>query len=154
MYLNKKLNAFTLSELLVVLVIVGILIAIAIPSFMPLITKARSLEAQKQLKHVHSLQRIYFYEYAAFSDDLQKIDFEQEKAQDGSDKNNYTIEIVNASNTSFLARATAIKDFDQDGDIDLLLGSLAFEVVPPMGLVDKWVEKGLPFVLLENKAIK
>lgn len=43
------------------------------------------------------------------------------------------------------------KDMDSDGDMDLILGSLAFEVVPPMGLVNKWVELGLPFVILENK---
>lgn len=112
---KKNLSAFTLSELLVVLVIVGILIAIAIPSFMPLISKTRSLEAKKQLKHVHSLQKIYFYEYSSFSDDLLRIDFEQSKALDGTDENNYAIEVVNATNTTFLARATATKDFDQDG---------------------------------------
>lgn len=112
---KKNLSAFTLSELLVVLVIVGILIAIAIPSFMPLISKTRSLEARKQLKHVHSLQKIYFYEYSSFSDDLMRIDFEQTKALDGTDENNYFIEMVNATNTTFLARATATKDFDQDG---------------------------------------
>lgn len=42
-------------------------------------------------------------------------------------------------------------DYDGDGDIDIILGSLAFEVVPPNGLVQKWVEKGVPFVVLENK---
>ena len=42
-------------------------------------------------------------------------------------------------------------DYDQDGDMDLVLGSLAFEVVPPMGLVNQWVEKGIPFIVLENE---
>lgn len=42
-------------------------------------------------------------------------------------------------------------DLDKDGDTDLLLGSLTFEVVPAMGLVDKWVKAGIPFVLLENQ---
>jgi hypothetical protein len=42
-------------------------------------------------------------------------------------------------------------DPDQDGDTDLILGSLTFEVVPQMGLVDKWVEGGLPFILLQNQ---
>ncbi|NRB52962.1 MAG: VCBS repeat-containing protein [Saprospiraceae bacterium] len=41
-------------------------------------------------------------------------------------------------------------DPDQDGDIDLLLGSLAFEVVPPSPLLQKWVDNGIPFILLEN----
>ncbi len=42
-------------------------------------------------------------------------------------------------------------DFDGDGDDDIVLGSLAFEVVPPMGLVQKWAEAGIPYVILENK---
>lgn len=115
MNINKKISAFTLSELLVVLVIVGILISIAIPAFMPLIANAKSVEAKQQLKHLHSLQRVYFYEYSTFSDELLRIGFEQTIAQDGTNQNNYDIEIVSATNTTFLARATANKDFDQDG---------------------------------------
>ncbi len=42
-------------------------------------------------------------------------------------------------------------DPDQDGDIDLLLGAMTFEVVPPVGLIEKWVAGGLPFVFLENQ---
>lgn len=43
-------------------------------------------------------------------------------------------------------------DMDSDGDLDLVLGSLAFEVVPESPLLDQWVEQGLPFVVLENRA--
>jgi len=42
-------------------------------------------------------------------------------------------------------------DYDGDGDEDLLLGSLAFEVVPPQGLVERWVADGLPYLILENQ---
>lgn len=42
-------------------------------------------------------------------------------------------------------------DPDHDGDVDLLLGSLAFEVVPPSPLLRQWVDNGIPFVLLENQ---
>lgn len=41
-------------------------------------------------------------------------------------------------------------DVDKDGDMDIILGSLAFEVIPDNGLVDQWVENGIPFLLLEN----
>ncbi|HMQ48506.1 MAG TPA: VCBS repeat-containing protein [Saprospiraceae bacterium] len=44
-------------------------------------------------------------------------------------------------------------DVDQDGDTDIVLGSLAFEVVPDGGELAKWVENGIPFVLLDNQYI-
>lgn len=42
-------------------------------------------------------------------------------------------------------------DRDSDGDIDLVLGSLAFEAINKGALVQKWVEQGIPFVYLENQ---
>jgi len=44
-------------------------------------------------------------------------------------------------------------DLDNDGDIDLALGSLAFEVIPDNGEVEGWVQNGLPFLVLENLAV-
>jgi FG-GAP-like repeat len=41
-------------------------------------------------------------------------------------------------------------DVDLDGDIDLVLGSLAFEVIPDRGEIKGWLEKGIPFLVLEN----
>lgn len=43
-------------------------------------------------------------------------------------------------------------DLDGDGDEDLALGSLAFEVVPDGGEVQRWVAQGVPFVVLWNGA--
>jgi hypothetical protein len=43
-------------------------------------------------------------------------------------------------------------DLDSDGDLDLVLGSMAFEVVPDNGEVGKWVKGGIPFVVLKNRA--
>lgn len=42
-------------------------------------------------------------------------------------------------------------DMDQDGDIDLVLGSLAFEVIDGQHWVDRWTAAGVPFILLENR---
>lgn len=42
-------------------------------------------------------------------------------------------------------------DLDRDGDLDIVLGSLAFEVVPSTGILNQWVASGLPFVVLENQ---
>lgn len=45
----------------------------------------------------------------------------------------------------------AAGDPDGDGDTDLLLGSLAFEVVPDGGELARWVRQGVPFLYLENR---
>lgn len=50
---GKCLRAFSLPEMLVVLVIIGILVLIALPNLMPLISKAKAMEAQQQLAFVH-----------------------------------------------------------------------------------------------------
>lgn len=42
-------------------------------------------------------------------------------------------------------------DKDGDGDLDLVLGALTFEVKPDRGEVKRWIEGGLPFVVLENR---
>jgi hypothetical protein len=43
-------------------------------------------------------------------------------------------------------------DHDGDGDEDVILGSLAFEVIGNDTLIDHWMKQGLPFILLENTA--
>ena len=50
---GQGLRAFSLPEMLVVLVIIDILVLIALPNLMPLISKAKALEAQQQLAFVH-----------------------------------------------------------------------------------------------------
>ncbi len=117
----KKLNAFTLTEVLVVLVIVGILVLLALPNLMPLITKAKTTEAKIQLEHLHTLERSHFYEKSRYSSDLNDIGFIQEKlvTEDEKGQANYRVEIVEASPTTFLGKATAVVDFDADGTFNI-----------------------------------
>src|ERR1700712_2270134 len=109
-----KLKAYTLTEILVVLCIIGILTLLALPILMPLITKAKSTEAKIQLEHVNTLEKNYFYEKSKYTKDLIEIGFIQEKlSTDSKDgRANYRIEIISATNTSFVARATAVVDFN------------------------------------------
>jgi type IV pilus assembly protein PilE len=112
---KKKLKAFTLVELLVVLIIIGILVLLALPRLMPLISRAKSTEAELQLGHVHTLEKSYFYLKSKYSNVLNEIDFEQEKLVTDGGTANYQIEVIEASVSGFLARATAVVDFDGDG---------------------------------------
>lgn len=120
-YQTKKLKAFTLTEVLVVLVIVGILVLMALPNLLPLITKAKSTEAKVQLEHLYTLEKNYFYEHSKYSNDLNAVSFVQEKLSTEGDKGqaNYRVEIVEASATTFVARATAVVDFDGDGTFNV-----------------------------------
>jgi len=114
-----RLPAFTLTEVLVVLIIIGILILLALPNLMPLITKAKSTEAKLQLEHVYTLEKNFFYEKSRYSKDLTEIAFEQEKLSTAGGQANYRIEIIDANNTGFRARATAVVDFDGDGNFNV-----------------------------------
>ena len=117
--LKLKLKAFTLTEVLVVLIIIGILILLALPNLMPLITKAKSTEAKLQLQHIYTLEKNYYYEKSRYSRGLTDISFEQQKLSTDGGQANYRIEIVDASNNSFRARATAVVDFNGDCKFDV-----------------------------------
>ena len=112
---KSELKAFSLPELLVVLVIIGILVLIALPNLMPLISKAKSTEAQQQLVFLHTLEKTHFYMNSRYSASLEELGFEQQKLVTDGGSANYRIEVTEASEKGFKAKATAVVDFDGDG---------------------------------------
>ncbi len=117
--LSRRVPAFTLTELLVVLVIVGILVLLALPNLMPLISKAKSTEAKVQLEFLHTQEKNYFYEHSKYSTSLDDVSFIQEKLVSEGGRANYRVEIESATQTTFLAKATAVTDFDGDGTLNV-----------------------------------
>lgn len=115
----KTLHAFSLPELLVVLVIIGILVLIALPNLMPLITKAKNTEAQQQLIFLHTLQKSNFYTYSRYSDSLEDLGFEQQRLTTDGGNANYKVEIQDASDQTFRATATSVVDFNGDGTFNV-----------------------------------
>lgn len=117
--INKRkkgyLPAFSLTELLIVMVIIGILVLVALPNLMPLISRARSTEAKLQLNHAYTLQKTHFMEYSKYSENLEKIGFEQEKLVEEGGQANYIIEVIESSPDGFIIQAKAVVDFDKDG---------------------------------------
>jgi len=57
---KRNKTGFTLIELMVVVVIIGILAALAIPRFMMSASKSKQSEAKQLLKQIYSMQRAYF----------------------------------------------------------------------------------------------
>jgi len=111
----KKVRSYNLQETLIVLAIIGILLLIALPNLMPLITKAKSIEAQTQLKAIYNSEKQYYFMHSKYSNDFQALDFELPKTVNENGSANYTYEIIQAGTTDFKIRATAVIDFNGDG---------------------------------------
>ncbi|MBF0391025.1 MAG: dolichyl-phosphate-mannose--protein mannosyltransferase [Desulfamplus sp.] len=60
---------------MIVVAIIGILAAIAIPNFINYQCKAKQAEAKSGLGTIRSMQEAYFAEYDAYADSMDKIGF-------------------------------------------------------------------------------
>lgn len=117
---TKKLKAFSLNELLVVMVIVGILAAIAIPQFSDYTAKAYRTEAEGMLNAIKNRQDAYRMGKFEFSTDLKKIGFETPPKESEGGNSVYTYEVIEADKTTFVAQAKADKDYDGDGQFEVI----------------------------------
>lgn len=116
---KMRLKAMTLTELLVVLAILGILVLMAYPVVMPIFQKAHSTEAKMQLKHLCTLQKTYFLEHARYGKEFKEIGFEQATLQDQGGTAKYQIQIVESGTNTFVAQAISVVDFDGDGQMNI-----------------------------------
>ena len=117
--LKRKVFALNLQETLIVLAIIGILLLLALPNLMPLISKAKSIEAQTQLKAIYNSQTTHRYMYSKYTADINELDFIPPQTVKENGTANYHYEILSASDVSFKARAEAVTDFDGDGVLNV-----------------------------------
>ena len=89
----KNQKGFSLVELMVVVAIIGILAAIAIPNFQRYQSKSRQTEAKLTLGGMYASQRIFAGEWNYLSADLQQIGF----AMDGNSNSRYRVGWAEAS---------------------------------------------------------
>lgn len=135
----KKQTGFTLIELMIVVTIVGIIAAIAYPSYQNQVRKARRSEAQQLLLGASSREEQFILDRREYTDDFAEMKF----ASDGWDctatttkcVNNYyevTIDVDNAA-TPPTYDITAEAQGDQVSD-----GNLSYDSTGTKSPADKW----------------
>src|SRR3981189_2214274 len=77
--MKKRLESgFTLIELMIVVAIIGILAAIAIPNFIKFQARSKQSEAKANLKAIFTAQKAFFQEKDRFSSLTGEVGFEPE----------------------------------------------------------------------------
>jgi prepilin-type N-terminal cleavage/methylation domain-containing protein len=115
---NKQ--GFTLIELLIVVVIIGILAAIAIPKFSATREKAYRSTMQADLRNLATQQELYYSDNYTYSNDLAALGFVESRA--------ITVNVTNASATGWaatsehdaLAGETCTTEHGDQGDGDIV----------------------------------
>jgi len=75
LFLMQNQRGFSLTELMIVVAIIGILATIAIPNFLRYQAKAKQTEAKSNLVALHTAEIAYFAEYNGFIGDFNAIGF-------------------------------------------------------------------------------
>src|SRR5262245_54162774 len=95
---TDRRSGFTLIELLIVVVIIGILAAIAIPKFQSTKGKANAAGLKSDLRNLSSAQEAYFFENAGYAADVATLNI---KLSPG-----VVLTIVDATSSGWSAKAT------------------------------------------------
>ncbi|MBL8027692.1 MAG: prepilin-type N-terminal cleavage/methylation domain-containing protein [Fibrobacteres bacterium] len=107
---NNK--GFTLTELMIVIVIIGVLASIAIPKFRSVTTRAKAVEFKPILAHIYALQESHYSESDSYTSDLGQLGFDDPKAK-------FFTFSVEADSTTFTAIATCTADLKGENNESL-----------------------------------
>ena len=108
-------NGFTLIELLVTIIIVAILSAVAYPSYLSYVQKARRTEAQSNLIDLANRQEMYYLDHHVYASDL-NTDLGMSADPLITENGYYAITTSGATATGFTLTATAIDTQASDTD--------------------------------------
>lgn len=102
----KKSAGFTLIEVLITVAILGIIAAVAIPSYSGYVTKTRRTEAKSLLTEVAGEQQRYFSENNTYTDKLTVLGYPADSVD--SEEGNYSVSVTAQTVTSFTLTATRV----------------------------------------------
>jgi len=108
--IRKRFHGFSLMEVMIVVVIIGILAALAYPNLEKYLKRARQTEAKTNLSAIYTAQKIYFSLHQSYVDDINELDLSLAQG----DLYTYTME---ASTSTFKAQAEGNIDDDEALDI-------------------------------------
>jgi type IV pilus assembly protein PilE len=100
---STKVRGFSLIELVIVLLIIAILSAIAIPSYRQYVVRANRVDAQRSLMDLAARQERFFYSRNGYASALSDLGANSSIA--GA---NYTIAPPSATSTAFTITASAV----------------------------------------------
>ena len=113
--LKNSNKGFTILELMIVIIILGILAAISFPQLLGMVAKARETEVQSQIANLVRAQNAYFLEHGKFAKISNTQMRNNEHGLDVAINNDkYNIRTTLASNeeyTGVRVKATALNDY-------------------------------------------
>ncbi len=95
-------QGFSLVELMIVVAIIGVLAALAVPKFQSFQAKAKQSEAKSNLSHIYTLEQSYFGDQDKYIADKTELGF----ATQGHTRYDYAI-TVGGGGATFVGTATA-----------------------------------------------
>ena len=114
---SRRIAGLTLIELMVVLLIVGILAAVAVPSYRQYVIRAHRTEAKTALLRLAANQERHYLQNNTYTDDLALLGF----GTGASDNGVYTLSVPIADTTTYQAIAVptpggGLNDIDMSQD--------------------------------------
>ena len=108
--IRKRFHGFSLMEVMIVVVIIGILAALAYPNLEKYLKRANQTEAKTNLSAIYTAQKIYFTLHQSYADDINELDLNLVQG----DPYTFTME---ASKNTFKAQAEG--NIDDDDALDI-----------------------------------
>ena len=113
---QKRTSGFTLIEVTIVVAILGIVAAIAVPSYLAHVQKTRRTDATVLLSEAAGEQFRFYSEFNKYADDLSELGYSD--ATMTTEQGFYTVSVESADGISFVLIAEPVAGNQQDQDAD------------------------------------